>query len=127
MNDTARGADRRETTRWHAFVMLCVTRFREFYRESEAVFWGFVFPIILSGGLGVAFRNRPPEAHPVVVVGGPGAEALAASLRAAPLLKVQVLAEADAGRALRTGRASLVVVPSSGEAVEYRLDPSRPE
>jgi ABC-type multidrug transport system permease subunit len=127
MNDTVRGQEGRETTRWDAFLTLCVTRFREFYRESEAVFWGFVFPIILSVGLGVAFRNRPPEVHPVVVVGGPGAEALAARLKPAPLLKVQVLAEAEAGRALRAGRASLVVVPRQGEEVEYRLDPSRPE
>jgi ABC-type multidrug transport system permease subunit len=125
MNDTLRRTDGRESTRGDAFLALCLARFREFYRESEAVFWGFVFPILLAVGLGIAFRNRPPEVHPVVVVDGPGAEALAASLRTAPLLKVQVLAAAEAAKALRSGRASLVV--SAASPIEYRLDPSRPE
>ena len=31
-----------------------------FLREPEAVFWTFVFPILLAVGLGIAFRNRPP-------------------------------------------------------------------
>lgn len=117
----------RVMTRWDAFAALCMTRFREFYRESEAVFWSFVFPIILAVGLGVAFRNRPPEVHPVTIVAGPGAEAVAAALRVERLLKVEVLREDEALNALRMGRASLVVVASTGGSVEYRLDPSRGE
>jgi len=27
-------------------------------REREAVFWVFVFPVLLAAGLGIAFRNR---------------------------------------------------------------------
>ena len=54
-----RARDGREYTRLDAFLALCLARFREFYRESEVVFWSFVFPIMLSVGLGIAFRNRP--------------------------------------------------------------------
>lgn len=36
-------------------------RFREFIREPEAVFWTFVFPLLLAGGLAVAFRDKAPE------------------------------------------------------------------
>ena len=42
-----------------AIVQLTLSRFREFYREPEAVFWVFIFPILLAGGLGIAFRGKP--------------------------------------------------------------------
>jgi ABC-type multidrug transport system permease subunit len=89
------------------------------------VFWSFIFPLILSFGLGIAFRNRPAEVLTVAVLDEPQAASLAQVLEGAPLLKVQRLAEADANNALRMGRVALVVVPRSD--VVYRLDPSRPE
>src|SRR5438128_2726967 len=45
----------------HPLVQLTLVRFREFMREPEALFWVFAFPILLAAGLGVAFRNRPPD------------------------------------------------------------------
>ena len=51
---------------------LTLARVRELIREPEAVFWVFVFPILLAGILGLAFRSRPPEAIPVGVVDGSG-------------------------------------------------------
>ena len=49
-------------------------RFREFIREPEAVFWTFVFPILLAAGLGIAFRQRGPDKVQVgVVTTAPGA------------------------------------------------------
>src|SRR3712207_7771876 len=52
--------------RYHSLVELVRVRLREFLREPEAVFWSFVFPVLLASGLALAFRNRPPE---VVKVG----------------------------------------------------------
>ena len=46
---------------------LTLTRVRELVREPEAVFWVFIFPILLAAILGLAFRSRPPEALPVAV------------------------------------------------------------
>ena len=43
----------------HPLIQLTLVRFREFLREPEAVFWVFIFPILLAAGLGIAFRNRP--------------------------------------------------------------------
>src|SRR5260221_13408460 len=43
-----------------SMVQLTLVRFREFIREPEAVFWTFVFPILLAAGLGIAFRQRGP-------------------------------------------------------------------
>src|SRR2546428_170193 len=43
---------------------LTLVRLRELAREPEAVFWVFIFPVLLAAILGLAFRSRPPEALP---------------------------------------------------------------
>ncbi len=47
--------------RWLSLVL---ARLREFIREPEAVFWVYGFPILMTVGLGIAFRNRPIERAP---------------------------------------------------------------
>ncbi len=42
-----------------------MTRLKLTLREPEAIFWIFVFPILLAVGLGIAFRNRPADVLPV--------------------------------------------------------------
>src|SRR6478752_5134900 len=57
-------------------VQLTLVRFREFIREPEAVFWTFVFPILLAAGLGIAFRQRGPDKVAVgVITTAPGSAA----------------------------------------------------
>src|SRR5580704_8166726 len=55
-------------------VQLTSVRFREFRREPEALFWVFIFPILMAAGLGIAFRTRGPESITVATVqrAGPG-------------------------------------------------------
>ena len=48
-----------DRTRARAFLALCLARVREGYREPEVLFWAFVFPVLLSAALAVAFRGRP--------------------------------------------------------------------
>ncbi len=48
-----------------SLFQLTAVRFRLILREPEAIFWIFVFPILLAVGLGIAFRNRPPDVLPV--------------------------------------------------------------
>jgi len=50
---------------------LALARMREFYREPEAVFWVFGFPIVLAFALGLAFRNTGPGKLQVGVAAGP--------------------------------------------------------
>ena len=109
----------------HPLVELTLARVRELVREPEAVFWVFVFPILLAAILGLAFRSRPPDALPVAVVEGPAAEARLQALQAESSLKPQRLAEADARAALVRGRVVLVV--SAGEPPAYTYDPTQPE
>src|SRR5688572_21441398 len=74
-----------------AIVQLTLSRFREFYREPEAVFWVFIFPILLAAGLGIAFRNRPAEASRIAVVSNAGNPAVVDSLKKASGLVVDAL------------------------------------
>ena len=97
-------------------------RIHELTREPEAVFWVFVFPIVLAAILGLAFRSKPPEALPVAVVAGPHAAARLAAL-AGPDLKPTILSESEAPLALSRGRVVLVV--SGGDNPSYAYDPTQ--
>jgi ABC-type multidrug transport system permease subunit len=110
-----------------AIAQLTLARFREFYREPEAVFWVFVFPILLAAGLGIAFRNRPAEASHIAVAASAANSPIVDSLKKASGLVVDVLDDTTAANALRTGRVALVVAPRSDGSVEYRFDEARPE
>jgi ABC-type multidrug transport system permease subunit len=106
--------------------VLTVTRFRTFFREPSAVFWTFGFPIILSVALGIAFRNKPPEAIRVAVEQADGASEIRDALTE---MKVTVEDHESARRDLRTGKVAVVVVPEGGAwlARTYVFDETRPE
>src|SRR5262249_27184567 len=53
--------------RSHPLIQLTLARLREFLREPEAVFWVFVFPVLLAFALGIAFRNTAPEKNRIAV------------------------------------------------------------
>jgi len=107
----------------HALVQLTLTRFREFLREPEALFWVFIFPILLAAGLGLAFRNRPADVLKIATV----TPELARSLRADKLLDVAQLSPSAAAEALRTGKVALVAEPGPNGAVLYDFDNTNPE
>jgi ABC-type multidrug transport system permease subunit len=113
------------STRWadQPLAQLTLVRFREFWREPEAIFWVFVFPILLAAGLGLAFRNRAPDAIGIAAV----TPELARSLRQEKLLDVEQLSAPAAEDALRTGKVALLVAPSPSGAVVYRYDNTNPE
>jgi ABC-2 type transport system permease protein len=107
----------------HPLVQLTLVRFLEFIREPEALFWVFVFPVLLAAGLGIAFRNRPPEVLTIAAV----TPELAQSLRQEKLLAVEQLDLRAAQESLRTGKVALLAAPGTGGAVEYRYDDTNPE
>jgi ABC-type multidrug transport system permease subunit len=116
------------TTRYHALWQLILARLREFCREPVAVFWVYVFPLIMVVTLGIAFRNRPVEKFEVVVERSDNAAAIITALKADVRFHVKLLDAESARKRLRTGSADLVV--SRGEATgnhyEYFYDPTRP-
>jgi ABC-type multidrug transport system permease subunit len=106
----------------HPLAQLTLVRFREFIREPEALFWVFLFPIILAAGLGIAFRNRPPEALRVVTPSQVLAKALGGDKR----LDVKLESDTEAAWEMRTGKAVLEALPGES-GVTYRYDDTNPD
>src|SRR5687768_11648689 len=112
-----RGAEGGGGERFSSFAELVNVRLKEFLREPEAIFWSFVFPILLATGLAIAFRNRPADTVRVGVIAvNPGeGDTIVARLRRAQGFAVERLPDDSAARsALRTGRVALVAVPAGG-------------
>ena len=107
----------------NSLVQLTLVRFREFWREPEAVFWVFVFPILLAAGLGIAFRNKPADVMKVAAVGPD----LVRALRADKTLSVEQLDRAAGEQALRAGRIVLLALPAANGGVTYRFDDTNPD
>ncbi|MCC7240335.1 MAG: ABC transporter permease [Acidobacteria bacterium] len=106
-------------------VELTLARFREFLREPEAVFWVFAFPVIMTCALGIAFRSRGAEPVVVGIVESAAGGRLAGMLEADGGFTVRRIAPADVERAIRDGRAPVVVEP--GPPPVYRFDQARAE
>lgn len=104
---------------------LSLTKLRELLREPEAIFWIFVFPILLALALGIAFRSRGPDELAIGVQTGPGEEEVVSSLARAEGLRPVPLDPSAAREQLRSGKVALVVIP--GETVSYWYDPTRRE
>src|SRR5262245_31660186 len=95
--------------RWHAFRQLVLARIREFYREPEAIFWVYGFPLLLAVGLGIAFKGDAPEPPAVDVQSQPlheRAEEIASLLREQGLT-VELLPAKECETRLTQGKTSL--------------------
>jgi ABC-type multidrug transport system permease subunit len=109
----------------HPIVQLTLARLREFVREPEALFWAFVFPVVMSVVMAVAFPGGGNRPVLVGVAPGPDAAAVRAALGAEPAITVREVPADSAARMLREGDVHLIVVP--GKPPTYRFDPAREE
>jgi ABC-2 type transport system permease protein len=100
-------------------------RLRALWREPSALFWVFVFPMLISIALGLAFRNQNLAKLTVAVVEGEGSPAVLQRLSSTPGLQAKGLSLAEARRALASGKVALVVV--GGTPPSLLVDPSVPE
>jgi ABC-2 type transport system permease protein len=116
----------RRSWRDHPLYQLTLVRFLEFLREPEALFWVFIFPVLLTAGLGLAFRTRAPEQIKVGVLEGPRSAAVAATLGADNRVVVQQLNDSGAAQSLRTAKIAVLVIPGEN-GVTYRFDDTRPD
>jgi ABC-type multidrug transport system permease subunit len=126
MNEETHGAAGR---RYWPLGQLMMARMREFYRQPEAVFWVYGFPILMVVALGIAFRNKPVEHITVDVQRGAGDEFVEKALARDPTFEVHVEDPDVCRLRLRTGKTALVVVPvaSAGHSCEFQYDPGREE
>lgn len=111
----------------HPFLSLIAARVREFCREPTAIFWVYVFPLILVVALGVAFRNKPVGGLAAAVPEGARAADVRQTLEREDRFRVWVGSEQECRARLRTGRADLVVIPDSAPAggYAYYFDPTQ--
>jgi ABC-2 type transport system permease protein len=129
MNDVKPAA---APVRYWPLGQLILARLREFYREPEALFWVYGFPMLIALALGFAFRNKPVERITVAIEETSGVPENADFVsKALGSDKKYVVRRGDAAMCrslLRTGKTDLVVVPSTGgSGCEYQYDPTRPE
>jgi ABC-2 type transport system permease protein len=119
----------------YPLLELTLARMREFWRQPEAVFWVFVFPVLLAFALGIAFRNTAPDKTQIAVENtAADAGEIAAWISRTPELDPILLSPDEAAKALRTGKVALVVRSGNQESgqnstpvFDYRFDPTRPE
>jgi ABC-type polysaccharide/polyol phosphate export permease len=111
-----------------ALKQLVLCRLREFYREPEALFWVYIFPLLMATGLGIAFRNQPPKQVPLGWAAWveSGSDIRAALEQDSSLIVTAYPDSTAAAAALRIGKIDLLVIPGAA-AVTYRYDDTRPE
>jgi ABC-type multidrug transport system permease subunit len=105
-----------------SLFQLTSMRFRLFLREPEAIFWTFLFPILLAMGLGIAFRNRPAD----VLQEGATTAQLTQALAGDKGLTAATMDEAAGTRALATGNILLLAIQRP-EGIEYKFDDTNPD
>jgi len=104
---------------------LALTRLREFYRQPEAVFWVYFFPLLMVVALGIAFRNKPIEVITVDAVESSAARQLQTTMGEDQRILFDLQPIEACRNRLRTGKSDLYL-QTTGEAVEYYYDPTRP-
>ncbi len=107
----------------HQIVQLTLSRIREFTREPEAVFWTVLFPVLLTAGLGIAFRSQSGDVLRIVV----SSPSIAETLKQDSTLAIVQMDESAARRELATGKVALVVSDGPNGTVLYRYDDTNPE
>jgi len=105
-----------------SLYQLTSARFRLFLREPEALFWVFIFPILLAIGLGIAFRNRPADVLHV----GATTRALTQALDSEKGLAAMTMDEAAGTHALATGNIELLAIQEPS-GVAYKYDDTNPD
>jgi len=105
-----------------SLYQLTSTRFRLFLREPEALFWVFIFPVLLAAGLGIAFRNRPPDVLQV----GATSQQLTQALNIDKGLTSITMTESAGTHDLATGGILLLVIQRPNGVV-YKYDDTNPD
>ncbi len=106
--------------RLRSFLAIVTLHFKEFFREPEVIFWGFLFPIILSWVLGIAFSGGGQTTVPVAWT-GPQMAALPAKSLAG--IDIRPMTEAQSVIALKRGEVGVAARAGREGAIELAYDP----
>jgi ABC-2 type transport system permease protein len=111
----------------NALFWLTWTRFREFWREPESIFWGYGFPLVLVLVLGIAFRDKPVETFAICVISSAESPPVFATLSGEPSFQVTSDAPEGCRLRLRSGKAELIINVDHAAHLRYIFDPTRAE
>ena len=116
----------------HPIVLLILTNFREFLRQPGAVFWAVFFPVLMAGGLGLAFTQKGELNQKIAFVGNEQIEEKSWSKKVGnettgftnyEFLNVGF----DEGLVLLKRGTVGLIVKKEGEKYKYHFDPLNPE
>src|SRR5260221_4960228 len=121
---------------WCGYRLLLWAHSIELKREPEVVFWVFIFPLLLAGGLGIAFHNKAADVTSVVVIEAASAQKTLAMLQSSPdrnssdknsAIRATILGRDAALNAFHVGKYDLAVEANPDGSYTYYYDPARPE
>ncbi len=97
-----------------------------FWREPEAMFWVFLFPLVLAGVLGFAFRSGGVVPTTIGVVNGPQAAAMSEVLALDEHLEEERF-ETREEAYIKLRRGAVDALFESIDPPEISMDPTRPD
>ena len=109
----------------HPLIELALARLREFAREPEAVFWAFIFPILMSVTMALAFPRGGTKPAVVGIERGEGAAALREVLAREPGIVIRDMpagSDAALGNCANNVGGSAGLVPNA-TPIQSRLAP----
>ena len=109
----------------HQLIEMTLVRLREYLREPEALFWSFLFPILMTCALGVAFSSSSAARIIVGIVETADNNAVTTALQHDARFTIRRVATNDVDREVRDGTVAVVVIP--GSPPTYRYDEARSE
>jgi ABC-2 type transport system permease protein len=134
----------------HQLKQLLLAHFKEIIREPGVIFWGIVFPILMSLGLGVAFTQKQDTVRKIAIVENQqgvidsilsrytvnDTDAFSDSITHSITIKNEKLGDAtynfyrmtgdEAIVALKQGKVNVILADQQGK-VEFRFDPKNPD
>ncbi len=124
----------------HQLWQLILAHVRDIIREPGVLFWGIVFPILMSLGLGIAFTNKKDVIHDLAIVGRPS-PVLDSLLQEHASTDVITMLNPKIGNTtfrfhrmewdeamvqLKRGQLNVIVTDSAGH-IRYNFDPLNPD
>lgn len=111
----------------NSFFNLAAIQFKEFYREPSVLFWGFLFPLLIAGTLGLAFMNRPALEKTIAVVNQGALErtlrSTLDSLSRQGGLNFVFMKKEEAELRLKRGGLSVIIEKSPNGEMVFHYDP----
>ena len=111
-------------------MQLVSARLKEFFREPEANFWVYGFPLLMVVGLGISgFRNQPVGKSWSIFGPAHGQRRPQKPCRPIPDSWWRPTTDRPSAGCTRGGQETVDVVSVAGSPAEYvyRFDPTRPE